>query len=106
MTKHLVDHRLVHRQMGPGDVDSSHVDYIHRAYRPFECVLMDSPGLARVTDSPDPASFGARLSQAEEEKKNVAVFNNLGGWVGPQVNIGMPPAGLHVLRVCMLCLLS
>ncbi len=42
-------------------------------FKPFEFVLLDSPGLAR---RPDPESFSEHFNQAEA---NVAVFPNLGG---------------------------
>ena len=41
--------------------------------RPFECVVLDSPGLA---GTPDPEAFAAHLAGAES---GVAVFPNLGG---------------------------
>lgn len=40
--------------------------------QPFECVVLDSPGLAR---RPDPKAFAAHFSEADAE---IAVFPNLG----------------------------
>jgi len=43
-----------------------------RLAQPFECVLLDSPGLAR---NPDPDAFAEHFAQAQN---GIAVFSNLG----------------------------